>query len=410
MSVHYASLPYQTFRTGGTGEVVATQKLIATGGEGEVFTLLGDQTRVAKIYNPHKRTTQQVRKLQVMLAHPPTDATRRLVPPHISLAWPIELLYDPGGSVAGFLMPRISPKFPQIWQIYSPPNRRQKYPNTNWKYLHHLALNLAVSFHSLHALGYVIGDVNAGNIHVDPIRALVTLVDTDSFQVKDPRSGRVFRSTVGTLEYTPPELRKVRSFRSVDRTAQCDLFGLGVLLFKLLMEGYHPFMGTPKNGRIALSGGVTLECIKRGIFPYAPSASFQPPVNAPPFSSLDLGVQDLLLRCFVEGYQDPTMRPTARTWIPVLERAERKLVQCAKDPRHWYSPHTPFCPWCLRQKRTPLLVKRATVAPAPPVPPTLPVPRDTHHLQGRKSGSSWYSFGFAAVLVVVLAIALLILR
>jgi DNA-binding helix-hairpin-helix protein with protein kinase domain len=73
-----------------------------------------------------------------------------------------------GGKFAGLLMPRINPGFPQILQIYSPPLRFKNHPNILWKYLHHVALNLAVSFASLHELGYVIGDVNSGNIHVDP--------------------------------------------------------------------------------------------------------------------------------------------------------------------------------------------------------------------------------------------------
>ena len=144
-------------------------------------------------------------------------------------------------------MPRDSPKYIEIYQVYSPRLRANLHPYINWKFLHRAAGNLAASFATLHEEGYVVGDVNQGNILVDPAQALVTLVDTDSFQVKDPSSGYVFRCPVGMLGYTPPEMRLVSSFDCVDRAPSHDLFGFGVLVFKLLMEGFHPFMGGPKN-------------------------------------------------------------------------------------------------------------------------------------------------------------------
>ena len=73
--------------------------------------------------------------------------------------------------------------------------------------------------------------------------ALVTLMDTDSFQVRDPQNGVIYRCHVGTPEYTPSELQG-RDFASVDRAPEHDLFGLAVLIFQLLMEGTHPFAGT----------------------------------------------------------------------------------------------------------------------------------------------------------------------
>src|SRR5712691_4689158 len=72
--------------------------------------------------------------------------------------------------------------------------------------------------------------------------ALVTLVDTDSFQVCEPHNGVVYRCPVGKPEFTPPELQGC-PFAQVDRAPEHDLFGLAVLLFQLLMEGTHPFAG-----------------------------------------------------------------------------------------------------------------------------------------------------------------------
>ncbi|OIP71251.1 MAG: hypothetical protein AUK48_12680 [Oscillatoriales cyanobacterium CG2_30_44_21] len=101
------------------------------------------------------------------------------------------------------------------------------------------ARKLARAVRSVHSRGYVIGDVNESNVLVAD-DAIVTLVDTDSFQVNDGTT--IYRCTVGKPEYTPPELQGM-SFRDVDRSVQHDLFGLGVLIYQLLMEGTHPFGG-----------------------------------------------------------------------------------------------------------------------------------------------------------------------
>ncbi len=52
------------------------------------------------------------------------------------------------------------------------------------------ARNLAATTRAVHARSYVIGDLKHSNVLVSP-KALVTLVDTDSFQAGDPNSLRI---------------------------------------------------------------------------------------------------------------------------------------------------------------------------------------------------------------------------
>lgn len=66
--------------------------------------------------------------------------------------------------------------------------------------------NLAATVSAVHAGGYVVGDLNYTNVLVSG-DALVTLIDTDSFQVPDPDQKMVYRCTVYTPEFTPPELQ-----------------------------------------------------------------------------------------------------------------------------------------------------------------------------------------------------------
>ena len=134
---------------------------------------------------------------------------------HASIAWPVDLLRSTGerGRVVGFLMPRVQDMFSVI-DLFVPKTRLEKCPLFTYQYLHRTARNIAAALAPLHARGYVVGDINELNILVST-SALVTLVDTDLFQVRDA-GGKVYRCGVGKAEFTPPELQG-RTLREVDR-------------------------------------------------------------------------------------------------------------------------------------------------------------------------------------------------
>ncbi len=56
---------------------------------------------------------------------------------------------------------------------------------------------------------------------------------------RSPKNPRIFRCGVGVPEYPARVARK--SFATLDRTANHDLFGLAILVFHLVMMGRHPF-------------------------------------------------------------------------------------------------------------------------------------------------------------------------
>ncbi|MBW4632552.1 MAG: tetratricopeptide repeat protein [Iphinoe sp. HA4291-MV1] len=318
---------------------------LGRGGEACIYTVPTDVGLVAKVY--HKPTPAQARKLEVMLAHPPDNPTASLG--HISIAWPIELLRssDGSGQVIGFLMPRIHRMRPII-DFYNPRTRRQHCPLFNYQYLIRTARNLASAFAALHASGYCVGDVNESNILVSDT-ALVTIVDTDSFQVRDPENGLAYRCHVGKPEFTPPELQN-KTFAQCDRNSTHDLFGLAVLIFQLLMEGTHPFSGIyqgagePPTYEARIAAGHFTYSQKRRV-PYVPT-----PI-APPWDILPLSLQELFVRCFESGHNNPQIRPNAQTWFTALADAENSLISCTVNPQHRYSNHLDKCPWCERTLR-----------------------------------------------------------
>lgn len=321
---------------------------LGTGGEADVYAVPGQAAIVAKVY--HKPTPEQADKLKVMLAAPPDDPMAKSG--HASIAWPTARLLKSGDAerFAGFLMPRID-QARHINEFYIPKSRQQQCPLFHYGYLMRTARNLAAAVRAVHDRGYVIGDLSGANLLVTA-QALVTLIDTDSFQVRSP--DRTFRCRVATPEYTPPELQSAR-FADVDRAPEHDAFGLAVLIFQLLMQGTHPFAGiftgegdpAPIPRRIA-----------RGHWPYArgKAVPYKPNPHAPPWEALPPMVQTLFLRCFEDGHADPKLRPTAVDWQQGLADAEKELKPCAANAQHQYYRGAASCPWCTlakQQKRDP---------------------------------------------------------
>jgi serine/threonine protein kinase len=315
--------------------------IIGSGGEGRIYGVREEPNWVAKIY--HHPTDEDAEKLTVMYNHPPT--TVMAMPGGTSIAWPVDLLHtlDQQRQIVGFLMPRVNKASP-IHTFYTPKTRREQKPLFNYRYLHRTARNLVAAVGDLHASGYVIGDVNESNILVTDT-ALVMLVDTDSFQVRDLETGRIYRCPVGKAEFTPPELQG-QSFRELDRTSQQDRFGLAVLIFQLLMEGTHPFSGVYKGS----GDPPAIESrIRAGHFVYgSKSVPYQPMPFAPPFNLLHPRLQQLFIRCFEEGHYNPNARPDAKTWFNALKEAEAALMSCPKYSQHRYGNHLSSCPWCDR--------------------------------------------------------------
>lgn len=327
-------------------QTLTTGEEVGRGGEGVVYAVVERNDVVAKIYHLAQRTHLRHAKVTAMIAQPPRDSGRAFVPPHVALAWPTDLLFEEGAFV-GFLMPRMA-RSPNLVALFNPVLRQQRYPHADRRFLYRTGQNLAAVLATLHSRGHVVGDLNQKNILVKA-NALVTLVDTDSFQIGDG-NGHCYRCPVGVPDYTPPELQG-QPLANLDRQPYHDCFGLSVLLFQLLMEGYHPFTGRPLTAALSTVEQLSLHCMQQGWFPYSNNSAVQPPPDAPPFTWLPPELRRLFLQSFLVGYTQPTQRPSAATWAQALARAEGNLVRCPRRPEHWYSNHLEHCPLCLREPK-----------------------------------------------------------
>lgn len=159
-----------------------------------------------------------------MLANPPADPMASQN--HVSIAFPQDLLKNQTGAVVGFLMPAIRDSR-EFHTVYNPSLRKKKAAGFNWYYLHATALNTAWIIQAIHDKGYVLGDIKSQNILVSD-RALVAIIDTDSFQVRNSQTGKVYRCTVDSEGFTPVELLG-KDFSTTEQTEIHDRFRLGVI-------------------------------------------------------------------------------------------------------------------------------------------------------------------------------------
>ncbi|MBC1194165.1 SUMF1/EgtB/PvdO family nonheme iron enzyme [Microcystis aeruginosa BLCCF158] len=315
--------------------ITLTQEL-ANSGEAKVWHT-NFNGYLAKIYhNPHN---ERVDKLQLMVRNRPSDPNANLN--HISFAWPYSILEDNQGEIVGFLMPEVVGS-ETLLKLCTPIMRRKYKLETNWYFLHVVARNIAAIIQAIHLKGYVLGDIKLENILVNN-RALPTIIDTDSFQVSDSYSGKIYRCLVGSEGFTPAELIGV-NIADVDQTEVHDRFRLGVVIYYLLFSG-PPFRGLWKG---AGDSPEQSELIRRGLWPFSADKLVVPSNTTIPLNILHPDLHALFLRCFNEGHKFPHRRPTAEEWRGTLEVALNEVIRCGKVDNHYYSRSYGKCYWCER--------------------------------------------------------------
>ena len=334
-------------------EPVELRQEIVSSGEAKIY-----QTNkvgvLAKIY--HSISPEKVNKLQVMLGSSPSYLSS---PGHIAIAWPQDLLRDIDNQCIGFIMPEIQ-KSQAIINAYNPLKRKEKFPKFTWYELHKTALNLASIIQSLHAQKYVIGDLKPENLLVNE-QGLVSIIDTDSFQVIDPQTGKIYLSPVTSAEYTAPEMLG-EVVQNVGRSEVQDRFGLAIIIW-LLLFGYHPFYGqwTGEGNQPNID-----QLIRDGNWMYGPNSQLRPGKLSIPLEILHPRLQHCFYQCFNDGHNNPKNRPIAEDWVKTLDAAIKDLVPCSIDGGHYYGRSYGKCYWCERKQQLDFDIFVSRPPPPPP--------------------------------------------
>ncbi len=298
----------------------------AGGGEGNLYHIVAPSqwtNYVAKIYHPHKLTATREEKISFLTKNPPSLHTLN-EDRHPSIVWVKDALYNTQNEFLGFVMPMVkgekleilcTPKIPkklrQKWQRFDFKSKKKPLNNRL-----RLAFNIATAVQQVHENEkYVLVDMKPDNIIIQT-NGLVSIVDTDSIEVIE-NGVSIFEAPVATPEYSPPEYYQHLDYDPTQKQ-EWDCFGLAVILYKLLF-GIHPFAAStnpPFDHLVSLD-----DKIKAGLFVHNPSLNNAFKIIPPPhaaFHQLDPSLQDLFIKSFVEGHQNPTLRPTAEEWCATL--------------------------------------------------------------------------------------------
>lgn len=326
---------------------------LGKGGEGSVYKISEKPNYVVKIYNDKHRTEKRHRKILAMLKISLSSEAMK------QITWPVDVVYD-NGRFVGYVMPETKNN-ENLNVMYSdntyicPLNEKIQ-----------IAKNLCAAIDSVHKVGQVCGDLNPNNIKINPKTDLVTLVDTDSFGIDPKDKDSDYRCEVGMPEYLAKEVHealhnnKGKDLRTLAKTpfsVETDLFALAVHIFALLMNGSHPFSCAVDNGSYNIkqltytqSSVVCpqpIDNIKNGFFPfYMKKPNITTPKYAPGFDILPQNIQNLFIRAFVDGSNDPSKRPSEEEWYNELSVMQQNLKTCPKDSSHLFPTHNKACPWC----------------------------------------------------------------
>jgi DNA-binding helix-hairpin-helix protein with protein kinase domain/predicted RNA-binding Zn-ribbon protein involved in translation (DUF1610 family) len=307
---------------------LALGELVGRGGEGDVWAVRGDDGLVAKLYTGGKAPDRET-KVKAMLAAALSEGSR-------FVAYPTALVLDPRGRFAGFLMRRVAKAKP-LHQLYKPIARKRHFPAADFRFLVHVALNVAKAMASVHEAGCVIGDVNESGVLITE-KGVVALIDADSFQIE--HGGRRFACEVGKPEYTAPEIQN-RPLKDVVRTQDHDTFALAVVVFQLLWMGRHPFSGTFKAGDMPLERAISEH---RFVYSALDKRDMTPPPSVPGLDFLPRELGAAFEQSFSAAGRKG--RPSAAVWVNLLSGLQKDLRPCGRDPLHHFPAIAGRCPWC----------------------------------------------------------------
>lgn len=262
---------------------------IGNGGEGAIYVT--DQGLVCKIYHLGKATDLKYQKIKLMLRN------RLNIP---GVCWPIDITNNDKDKFVGYVMPEAKGE-PMQTAMFIKPLLQENFPHWHRSHLVQLAMTILEKINTLNHHNVIIGDINPHNILIQS-ESEVYFVDTDSYQIED------FPCSVGTVNYTAPEIQKKR-FETFLRTHEHERFAIATLLFMILLPGKPPYSHQ--------GGGNPQDNIKKGEFSYPLGDQSNKKTPDGPWkfiwSNLPFKIKSAFFNCFNNGE-----RLSALEWLKLM--------------------------------------------------------------------------------------------
>jgi serine/threonine protein phosphatase PrpC len=321
-------------------------KPLKGGGEGQIHNINGQSSIIAKLFHKNGLSKELEDKIQFMVDNPVG------LKGHNQIDWPQDILYDNEMNFVGYVMPKlhIGESLPTIY------DGSAKHQNITWQDKIEIADNICTVLEAIHQSGHCCGYLHPNNIIVEPQTRYVSFWGSDSFQIKDGKE--IYHCTTVGHNYLSAEILKKLQAGYNSKTSphpifsrDSDNFVLAIIIFKLLMNGCHPFaVAVDRKEPIAdvpLSIDDNILSGKSLFMQDIPG--LKRPKYAPSIDILPKQITKLFKRAFIDGHNAPEVRPRPKEWYKPLKKLKNSLGQCETVPHHLYYKRfweLKPCPWC----------------------------------------------------------------
>jgi len=301
---------------------------LASGGEGAVHKIISPSQYsdcCVKLYLRQYRTRKREQKIRHM-AQSPLPNLNGLKNGGCVICFPKELVYENNKSnrFAGFIMPLAFNGSNQLYELCIPKTKKlpstwiSKYDRCSSKGIESrlkLCVNIAAAINFIHSAGkYVLVDLKPQNILVT-IDGKISVIDLDSTQIA-VNNQVLYSAQVATPEYVPVEGNHLNPARDLIPESW-DRFSLAVVFYEILF-GLHPYAAS-YQGQYQNSNTVA-DSIRCGLFVHGSKKSYvyrKPPLHDN-FNRIPSSLQNLFIKAFDAGHNNPSLRPKAEEWGRII--------------------------------------------------------------------------------------------
>lgn len=236
-----------------------------------------------------------------------------------------------------------------------------------------ICIKIARSVKRLHAAGLAHSDLSYKNVLIDPVTGSASIIDIDGLVVP----GKFPPDVVGTPDFIAPEVMQTLKLALTDKNRKLpsrltDQHALAVLIYMYLLNR-HPLRGRKVHDCDDAARDEELSMGEKSLFIEHPKDKsngydvkwvernesksrfkYQLPwrdLDKLPYTILGPYLSELVLKAFVEGLHNPTLRPSADDWETALVKTADLLQRCSNKncTEKWFvfdNTRQPVCPFC----------------------------------------------------------------
>lgn len=234
----------------------------------------------------------------------------------------------------------------------------------DWFKYFQICIRISRAVKRLHAAGLAHSDLSYKNVLVDPTTGQASIIDIDGLVVP----GKYPPDVLGTPDFIAPEVISTKHLPITDAkrklpSIKTDRHALAVMIYMYLLYR-HPLRGGKVNDLDPakdeeLSMGIKALFVEHPtdksnrvkVDQLHPSQLPQGDPDKIPYSVCGPYLKELFNKAFIDGLQNPEIRPTADEWEQALLKTV-DLMQPCQNPNCWHkwfvfdNSTKPKCPFC----------------------------------------------------------------